>query len=214
MTRQRTNRNLWPKVKLAEVAEQCLGKMLDAKKNKGRLMPYLPNPITLQREFARRVTAVQALKTAHRTSLADLDALFSIAIHKLRTNKPLTKLDLKELERMLAESGVASLPDLEKAKKESAGLGLFIPSLVGLDREAAKKVLGEFMHHKKLGAQQIEFINLIVDHLTEQGVMDAALLYESPFIDANPLGVAGVFDAGEVTQIIEAPELVRLRAVA
>ena len=34
----------WPKVKLADVAEQCLGKMLDAKKNKGRLMPYLRNP--------------------------------------------------------------------------------------------------------------------------------------------------------------------------
>lgn len=34
----------WPEVKLAEVAEQCLGKMLDAKKNKGRLMPYLRNP--------------------------------------------------------------------------------------------------------------------------------------------------------------------------
>jgi type I restriction enzyme S subunit len=31
-------------VKLAEVAEQCLGKMLDAKKNKGRLLPYLRNP--------------------------------------------------------------------------------------------------------------------------------------------------------------------------
>ncbi|MEI6033291.1 MAG: restriction endonuclease subunit S [Verrucomicrobiae bacterium] len=34
----------WPKVKLADVAGQCLGKMLDAKKNKGRLMPYLRNP--------------------------------------------------------------------------------------------------------------------------------------------------------------------------
>lgn len=44
--------------------------------------------------------------------------------------------------------------------------------------------------------------------------MEAALLYESPFIDANPLGVDGVFDAGEVTQIIEALELVKQRAVA
>ena len=34
----------WPKVKLADVAEQCLGKMLDANKNKGHLMPYLRNP--------------------------------------------------------------------------------------------------------------------------------------------------------------------------
>jgi type I restriction enzyme S subunit len=34
-------------------------------------------PITLQREFARRVTAVEALKTAQRASLAELDALFA-----------------------------------------------------------------------------------------------------------------------------------------
>src|SRR4051812_45957459 len=34
----------WPKVRLGEVAEQCLGKMLDAKKNRGKLLPYLRNP--------------------------------------------------------------------------------------------------------------------------------------------------------------------------
>ena len=34
----------WPVVKLRDVAELCLGKMLDAQKNKGRLMPYLRNP--------------------------------------------------------------------------------------------------------------------------------------------------------------------------
>ena len=34
-------------------------------------------PIKLQREFARRVTAVETLKTAHRASLAELDALFA-----------------------------------------------------------------------------------------------------------------------------------------
>lgn len=36
--------NRWPIVKLADVAEQCLGKMLDAKKNKGNRHPYLRNP--------------------------------------------------------------------------------------------------------------------------------------------------------------------------
>ena len=34
----------WQKVKLADVSERCLGKMLDAKKNKGRPLPYLRNP--------------------------------------------------------------------------------------------------------------------------------------------------------------------------
>ena len=39
-------------------------------------------PIPLQREFARRVTAVEALKTAQRASLAELDALFATLQHR------------------------------------------------------------------------------------------------------------------------------------
>ena len=39
-------------------------------------------PIPLQREFARRVTAVEALKTAQRASLAELDALFATLEHR------------------------------------------------------------------------------------------------------------------------------------
>ena len=39
-------------------------------------------PIALQREFARRVTAVEALKTAQRASLAELDALFGVLQHR------------------------------------------------------------------------------------------------------------------------------------
>ena len=44
-------------------------------------MLMLP-PIPLQREFARRVTAVEALKTAQRASLAELDALFATLQHR------------------------------------------------------------------------------------------------------------------------------------
>ncbi|MBE7464247.1 MAG: restriction endonuclease subunit S [Planctomycetes bacterium] len=39
-------------------------------------------PIPLQCEFARRVTAVEALKTAQRASLAELDALFASLQHR------------------------------------------------------------------------------------------------------------------------------------
>jgi len=39
-------------------------------------------PIPLQREFARRVTAVEALKTAQRASLTELDALFATLQHR------------------------------------------------------------------------------------------------------------------------------------
>ncbi len=39
-------------------------------------------PIELQREFARRVTAVEKLKTAHGASLAELDAIFASLQHR------------------------------------------------------------------------------------------------------------------------------------
>ena len=44
--------------------------------------PVTLPPISLQREFARRVTAVEKLKTAQRASLAELDALFATLQHR------------------------------------------------------------------------------------------------------------------------------------
>ena len=46
-------------------------------------------------------------------------------------------------------------------------------------------------------ADQIEFIDLIVSELTANGVMDAARLYESPFLDISPQGPEGLFPAAK-----------------
>ncbi|MBL0163845.1 MAG: DEAD/DEAH box helicase family protein [Xanthomonadales bacterium] len=135
-----------------------------------------------------------------------------LAIHKLRMNKALTAADLAELQRMLAESGVGSADELKRAEQEAHGLGLFVRMLVGMDREAAKQSLGEFLEGKALNASQIEFLNLIVNHLTEHGVMEAALLYESPFIDIAPRGPEGLFTATQVDELVAV--LARIRATA
>jgi type I restriction enzyme, R subunit len=137
-----------------------------------------------------------------------------VAIHKLRMNKPLTQSDLEELECMLAESGVGEPEDLEKAKVDSHGLGLFIRSLVGLDREAAKEAFAAFLGGRTLRANQIEFVNLIVDQLTEHGVMRAERLYESPFVDIAPHGPDALFTSDEVDNLIGVLDSVRATAVA
>jgi type I restriction enzyme, R subunit len=109
------------------------------------------------------------------------------------------------------DAGVAAPGDIERLTPD--GLGLFVRSLVGLDREAAKAAFGDFMADRPLSANQIEFISMVIDHLTQNGQMDPRLLYESPFTDLDPLGVAGMFgdDAGAVISIVEE---VRRRAAA
>lgn len=140
--------------------------------------------------------------------------IHDLVIHKLRMNEPLTATNLQELERMLTASGLANPEHLAKAKTESNGLGLFVRSLVGLDREAAKQALAAFMSGKTLSANQIEFVNLIIDHLTEHGVMDAGLLYESPFTDITPQGPDGLFPAAQIDQLVSLLGEVRQRAIA
>jgi type I restriction enzyme, R subunit len=137
-----------------------------------------------------------------------------VAIHKLRMNRPLTSADLAELERMLVQSGVGAAEYVNRASTESQGLGLFVRSLVGMDREAAKAALAGFLAGKTLGANQIEFVNLIVNHLTEHGVMEVALLYESPFTDLTPRGPDGLFSSSQVDELVAVLASVRATAVA
>jgi type I restriction enzyme R subunit len=125
-----------------------------------------------------------------------------VAVHKVRTNRPLTATDIEELERILVESGTGTPADVHRAAESAHGLGLFVRSLVGLDRAAAKEVFAAFLTGKTLTANQIEFVNMIVDHLTENGAMEPALLYTSPYTDFSPTGVDGVFGASEAAEIV------------
>jgi type I restriction enzyme R subunit len=86
--------------------------------------------------------------------------------------------------------------------------------MVGMDREAAKQALAGFLAGKTLGGNQIEFVNLIVNHLTEHGVMEAARLYESPFTDLTLQGPEGLFSTSTVDELIAALDDLRRTALA
>src|SRR6266481_1952782 len=102
---------------------------------------------------------------------------------------------------MLAAAGTAMPGELKKIRSDGE-LGLFVRSIVGLDREAAKRAFDGFITGKTLAANQIQFINLIIDYLTQSGWMTAAQLYESPFTDFSPKGVEGVFGSEQVLQLV------------
>jgi type I restriction enzyme, R subunit len=135
-----------------------------------------------------------------------------LALQRLRRNKPLTADDLTALEQMLIDSGTGAPADIELAKERSHGLGLFVRSLIGLDREAAVEAFGGYLDGTKFTADQIHFINLIVNELTANGVVEPARLYESPYIDHAPTGPDTVFPEADVDSIVHILNTVKANA--
>jgi len=122
-------------------------------------------------------------------------------VRKLRSVEPLTAADLQEIERLLITEGIGSERDLAHAKEVSHGLGLFLRSLAGVDRVAAKAAFNDFLNGRTPTANQIEFLNMIIDHVADRGFLDPELLYASPFIDISAKGVDGIFPPEEVNAL-------------
>jgi type I restriction enzyme R subunit len=138
-----------------------------------------------------------------------------IAINKLKRNIPITQSDIAEFERILFQSdGMGTKEDFERAYGKQEHLGLFIRELVGLDREAAKQAFGGYLSRKTLTANQIRFINQIIEYLTQNGVMDPGLLYASPFTDYSATGLDGLFEDRDANGIVSILGSIRQAAVA
>ena len=106
----------------------------------------------------------------------------NIAIAKLRTNKPLTELDVRTLEEILWHE-VGTKQDYEN---EFGGkpLGEFVREITGLDMNAAKEAFSEYLSDTSLDSRQIYFVNQIVEYIVHNGMMkDLSVLQESPFTD-------------------------------
>ena len=103
-------------------------------------------------------------------------------IAKLKSNQPLTSADVQVLEEILW-SEVGSKQDYEN-EFGSKPLGEFVREIVGLDMNAAKEAFAEFLNDASLDANQIYFVNQIVEYIVHNGLMkDLSVLQEAPFTD-------------------------------
>lgn len=106
----------------------------------------------------------------------------NIAIAKLKTNQPLTSVDVQSLEEILwKEVGTKQDYEYEYGTKP---LGEFVREIVGLDMNAAKETFSEYLTDTSLDERQIYFVNQIVEYIVHNGMMkDMSVLQESPFTD-------------------------------
>jgi type I restriction enzyme R subunit len=103
-------------------------------------------------------------------------------IAKLKSNVPLTADDVKALERILwGEVGSKTEYEAEYGEKP---LGEFVREIVGLDMAAAKAAFAEYLNNVNLDANQIYFLNQIIEYIVRNGMMkDLSVLQETPFTD-------------------------------
>ena len=103
-----------------------------------------------------------------------------LSIKKLRNNIELDEDDLKELKKVLYSNEEVNLEvlknennsEIEKISSlygENESFGIFIRSLIGLDREAINKEFSEFLNKEKFNSNQIELINLIIENIVKYG---------------------------------------------
>lgn len=149
--------------------------------------------ITPGTNFERFKQKAEAYLRAHQENMS---------LQKLRRGKELTPTDIQELERMLHESGAAP-SDIELAETSSGGLGRFIRSLVGLEREAVEQSFSGLLNRHTFTVNQIRFVELVIDELTRNGAMEPRRLYESPFTDYSPAGPDQLFETTDVRLLID-----------
>ena len=115
-------------------------------------------------------------------------------VAKVRSGAPITTADIDELQRVLVAAGIGDTDTFAQASERAGSFGLFIRSIVGLDRTAAKRAFAKFLDDKRYTRNQIEFVNLVINYLTEYGTIDPARIYDSPFTTVAPEGPDAIFE--------------------
>jgi type I restriction enzyme R subunit len=165
-------------------------------------------------QFRELATAGEFERFRRKTRMFLAELHGDAAIEKIRHNELITVADIAALQRVLIESGIGSEADVDRARTEAGSFGLFIRRLVGLDRAAAKDAFAGFLDDKRYNANQIEFVNLVIDELTQNGVIAPRRFYESPFTDLSPQGPDALFESGDVDRLLDVVAEVRRRAEA
>jgi type I restriction enzyme R subunit len=78
-----------------------------------------------------------------------------------------------------------------------------IRELIGMDPQAVEKHFTDFLHkHSTLTAQQVRFMNLLKNHISQHGTISVEKLYEPPFDSVSHEGVDGVFKPEDVDALV------------
>lgn len=101
-------------------------------------------------------------------------------IYKLHNNVKLSEDDIRELQNIVWNE-LGTKTEYQSDYKDM-DVGIMMRQIVGLDMNADKEAFSKFIQENDLNAEQIEFINLTINYIVENGlVAENNILLEAPF---------------------------------
>lgn len=125
------------------------------------------------------------------------------AIKRLHYCEPLSVQDLADLEALVFDAEVGESEEVfAQAYPDKGSLPVFIRSLIGLDREAVMERFSDFLSTANYSAEQVAFVEQVIEHLTMQGRLEARMLFDAPFNSHHYKGLSGLFGEDDSRKII------------
>jgi len=128
-------------------------------------------------------------------------------LQKIRDGQPVLEAELQDLARLVMQvddrANVLQLAGRDPATRKSL-LGVF-RSVVGLDQAAVERAFKGFVkaHGGRLSSQQLRFLQLLWNHIAQNGGIEIDRLYEAPFTTVHAESLDGVFtNPDEVEELL------------
>lgn len=122
------------------------------------------------------------------------------SIQKLLRNEPISDADYKKLERIFTKE-LGTKEEYEVNYKDTP-FGILIRKIGKMDRDAAYAAFSSFIAEERPNAEQITFINQVVDYVVENGyVKDVLDLMKAPF--DRPYRFSVIFNREEQIKFVQ-----------
>lgn len=146
-------------------------------------------------EYRRRVESVLREHFAQNATL-----------QRIRANQAVRDEELEELARLVLEvDDKANVKHLAGHNPETRrSLLTVFRAMVGLDPATVEQAFSAFVHsHPRLSSQQLRFLQILQNHIAQNGGIEIERLYEPPFTTVHAESVDGVFtEPGAVDDLL------------
>jgi type I restriction enzyme, R subunit len=126
-------------------------------------------------------------------------------VWKLKNNIALSPEDIVELEKIIYSSEVSNKEQFDQYAQNTP-LGLFIRTLVGMERQAVSEAFAGFLSENTFNSRQIDCIDIIIDHFVNNGLMEKKSLTKQPFKDYHAEGIIGLFGRDNMIKLVNVIE--------